>query len=141
MRRSLALCAALGLSACAVDALNTGKEVKGLEGAAAMQTLYKPDGVSDVTLRPGGKFEVVLRSNPSTGYFWQVISGLDSGVVTQADNTYESDPHPEGMVGVGGEETLTFEAMMPGKTTIDLIYARSGGQPVEGRTIRVSVQN
>lgn len=140
MRLGLAILTALALSACSYDAMSTKPEVKGLEGAAALQTLYHPVSPAELTLRPGGQFKLVLKSNPTTGYFWQVLEGLESGVITQVDNSYESDPHPEGMVGVGGNETFLFEAAQPGKTRLKLGYARSGQAPVETLVVKLTVK-
>lgn len=139
MRGFIALLAAFSLSACAVDAMNTKPEVSGLAGAADLQTLYDPAAENDVTLRPGGKLEIILPSNPSTGYFWQFAVPPDDQIITQIDGTFQSDPNPRGMVGVGGDEVFLFEAIMPGKTKLVMRYARASGPDAETRTFNIRV--
>ncbi|MAK60031.1 MAG: hypothetical protein CMK09_03535 [Ponticaulis sp.] len=140
MRAALVIMSALALSGCAFDAMSTKPEVKGLEGAADMQTLYHPDSPVEVTLRPGGRFELVLKSNPSTGYFWQYKEGLETGVIQDFEYRYEGDPNPGGAVGVGGNEIFVYEALKPGKTTLVLGYARSRQTAFETVSVRVTVR-
>lgn len=140
MRRLfLGLAAALTLSACAVDAMSTKPEVRGLEGAAPLQTLYDPAPQTEVVMRPGGKLEIILPSNPSTGYFWQVETEPDEQILTLLDNSYQGDPNPRGAVGVGGDEVFVYEAIMPGKTRLVMRYARSSGPEAETRTFDIRV--
>lgn len=139
MRAFIALTALACLTGCAVDAMNTKPEVSGLEGAAPLQTLYDPLPKTDVTLRPGGKLEIILPSNPSTGYFWQIARAPDDKVVSLLGEDYQSDPNPRGMVGVGGDEVFLFEAIMPGKTKLVMRYARASGPDAETRTFNIRV--
>ena len=49
----------------------------------------------------------------------------DLAKVLKSDGgNYETNPHPEGMVGVGGVETWNFTVLAPGRTEIALGYAR-----------------
>lgn len=118
-----AICALL-LSGCARDVLNTKPEVRGLEGAAPLQTLVDPRTGSDVTLRPGGKLRLELDANATTGYYW-VITEIDPEAVTLLSEDYQSDPSPEGMVGVGGTMIFVFEGAVRGKSRLVLSYQRS----------------
>jgi uncharacterized protein len=67
------------------------------------------------------EFEVTLDSNPSTGYEWQVRS-IDETIAKLVNDEYI--PPESGLVGAGGEQVLTFEALEEGKTTIVLEYIR-----------------
>lgn len=133
-----AMASATLLTACIPDVLNTKPEVRGLEGAAPMQTLTDPKSGTDVTLRPGGKLRLRLDSNPTTGYNW-VVKGLDEAVLAVESKSYEADPVPEGVVGSGGTQIFVFEALARGKTTLELHYQRSDTDVFEELNVQIKV--
>jgi predicted secreted protein len=61
-------------------------------------------------------FTIRLRSNPSTGHRWQ--ENYDSTYVSPVSKTFQSDPNPSGMVGVGGYDVYAFKALKSGTTVI-----------------------
>jgi inhibitor of cysteine peptidase len=75
-----------------------------------------------VTVRKGQTFALTLRSNPTTGYIWQLGKPPEDGVIQFIDNQYRGDK--SGLVGAGGREIWTFKAVGTGETTIDLKYVR-----------------
>jgi len=100
---------------------------KAAETAAPGKTvvLETKDNDTSVTVKAGDTVQVKLRSNRTTGYSWAEIKDKTDAKVLKSDGgNYEVNPHPEGMVGVGGVETFTFTAVAPGKTEIALGYAR-----------------
>lgn len=133
-----AVAAVFLLGACAQDVLNTEPEVRGLEGAAPLQTLIDPSSGTDVTLRPGGKLQVELDANVTTGYFWSVLS-IDDSVVRALSEDYMSDPSPAGMVGVGGTMVFVFEGAAKGKTDVELSYQRSPEDVAERLVLNIRV--
>lgn len=133
------LVASVVLGGCVPDKLNTETEVKGLEGAAPVQTLREPGPETDVTMRPGGVLKINLSANATTGFQWQIGPELDETLVELTDKNYKSDPAPLGMVGVGGRMYFTFTAKQPGTTDIVLDYARDNRGSVDTRTIHVRV--
>ncbi|MEL6858797.1 MAG: protease inhibitor I42 family protein [Pseudomonadota bacterium] len=137
MKLRLAFIAAAALlTACVPDIMNTEPEVKGLEGAPAVQTLTDPVSGTDVTLRPGGKLELKLDSNPTTGYFWYV-KDIDASKIDQLSDEYRADPAPEGLVGSGGHQLFVFEALATGKSTLTLSYERSPQDVADVLTLRL----
>lgn len=127
------------LSGCIPDKLNTDPEVRGLEGAAPMQTLTELYEQTEVTLRPGGEVEVLLDANPTTGYQWSLMPGWDEQVIRLTDQSYKADPVPLGVVGSGGVSRFAFEGIAPGRTEVRLAYISPGGHPVDTRTLRITV--
>jgi inhibitor of cysteine peptidase len=110
-----AVCA-LSLAACqtASDAGSTGHDtVTGVR-----------DGVT--VLRPGQSLSIALPSNSSTGYSWS-LGAYDEAVLRPGQPFGESrtDPHPAGMVGVGGQTHWIFTAAAPGETVLNFSYGRS----------------
>ena len=133
----LAAFACLVVTGCAQDVWNTTPEVRGLEGAAAVQTLTEPADKTEATLRPGGQLVIVLESNPTTGYYWTRVDA--SPEITLVSDDYTSDPHPEGMTGVGGRQRMTIEAVSVGRADLTLSYQRSPQDVFETRTIKVKI--
>ena len=73
---------------------------------------------------PGETVRVKLEANHTTGYSWSVAS-VDKSILEVGDEgEYMSNPHPEGMVGVGGNEVWNFKAIAAGETEISLVYVR-----------------
>ncbi len=77
----------------------------------------------------GDRFTVVLESNVTTGFSWQLERELPESLVTLVRDEYiepESD-----LVGAGGRQELTFEAVGDGSTFIQLWYIRTFDDPPE----------
>lgn len=126
------------LTACIPDIMNTKPEVRGLEGAAPVQTFTDPADDTDITLRPGGKLNLKLDSNPTTGYYWY-LKDIDASKLDQLSDDYIADPAPEGLVGSGGHQMLVFEALAKGKSTLQLSYERSPEDVAESLTLNIKV--
>lgn len=73
---------------------------------------------------------VTLKSNPTTGYSWQVSQTEE---LFQVSRSYLQNEHPEGMVGAGGNETFKFIPLKTGRTEVTLTYARpwEGGEQAD----------
>ncbi|MEC7289517.1 MAG: protease inhibitor I42 family protein [Pseudomonadota bacterium] len=126
------------LAACIPDIMNTKPEVRGLEGAAPVQTFTDPESGTTVTLRPGGELNLKLDSNPTTGYYWY-LKDIDASLVDQISEGYFADPAPEGMVGSGGHQMFVFEALTTGKADLVLSYERSPQDVAETLKLKIKV--
>jgi len=90
-----------------------------------------------IELRVGGKIELVLDANPSTGYLWDVATA-DITVVRQ-DGEPQFKPDSKD-IGSGGKMTFHFEAVAPGEEVLRLIYHRPFEQDVPPlRTVEVYI--
>ncbi len=140
MKTLIAIGLSLGLlTACIPDILNTEPEVKGLEGAAPIQTFTDPENGTDITLRPGGQLRLKLDSNPTTGYFWY-LKDIDASQIDQLSDDYFADPAPEGMVGGGGHQLFVFEALSTGRSELVLSYERHPEDVAETLTLNIKVR-
>ncbi len=140
MRQAFAIAVGLGLlTACIPDIMNTAPEVKGLEGAAPVQTFTDPASGTDITLRPGGKLNLKLDSNPTTGYYWS-LKDIDASQVDQLSEGYFADPAPEGITGSGGHQMFVFEALAPGRSDLVLSYERSPQDVAETLRLKIKVR-
>lgn len=139
MKRAMALILGAGLlTACIPDIMNTQPEVRGLEGAAPVQTFTDPENGTTVTMRPGGKLNLKLDSNPTTGYYWY-LKDIDASRVDQLSEDYFSDPAPEGLTGSGGHQMFVFEALQIGKSDLVLSYERSPQDVAETLKLKIKV--
>lgn len=104
--------------------------------------VHASDCAGVVRVPPGQQFQVVLRSNPSTGYQWEVQHVYPQRVVRLVGSRYEADPSRPRTPGAGGQERWTFEALEPGPATVALVYRRPGsaGRPARTERYRVLVQ-
>ena len=76
-----------------------------------------------VELSVGQSLVVILASNATTGYSWSLSGNSDSTVLSKIDNKYIA-PQPTNIVGAGGSEKWTFQALKKGSSTISMGYSR-----------------
>jgi len=67
-------------------------------------------------------FSIDLRSNPTTGYTWEVK--FDPTYVQMIDRTYKPDTSDPRWVGGGGTDTFVFRGIKSGETEIEFSYLR-----------------
>jgi inhibitor of cysteine peptidase len=73
-----------------------------------------------ITVPAGETFELVVPSNPSTGYRWNIIPELDETIVGFVEQGYIAEEPV--MPGSGGMDVWTFRAVGGGDTTVVLGY-------------------
>jgi len=78
-----------------------------------------------ITSHVGGTFEIVLDSNPTAGYSWQVE--YDETHLELVDQTFQASSD---LIGAGGTETFVFEALRDGETKVTMVYKRPWEQDV-----------
>lgn len=84
---------------------------------------------------------VVLPSNPSTGYSWEVAE-LDPTLLQQGASTFTPDANTPPRVGSGGTETFRFKPLKPGELDLVLTYHRpweAGVAPIQTFTLRLRI--
>jgi len=87
------------------------------------------------------RFTIVLESNVTTGFSWQLEQPLDEDVLAFVDDDYIA-PGTDA-VGAPGRQELTFEAVGEGSTSIELWYIRpfdSPPDPADTDTFPVTVE-
>jgi len=112
------------------------------QGCDGTTRLKDDDNGASVTLVTGDTLELVLTSNPTTGYSWSVVE-VPACLEQDGEPEYDSDAPPF-MMGAGGEDTWRFVAVEPGEGTLRLEYARPWESderaPVEVYEIEVTVE-
>lgn len=80
--------------------------------------LQVSDSARQLEATAGEEFKIILNSNPSTGYHWEVVGELDKGVVEFVSKNYKADGLQ--VTGSGGKDVWVFKAVAAGTTTITL---------------------
>ncbi len=93
-------------------------------------TLQITDPQQSLEATAGSEFTIVLESNPTTGYHWDIVGELDQSVVTLVKNEYVSTSDPN-LVGGGGLDVWTFKAIDAGEAQITLGYYPPSNDPVD----------
>jgi inhibitor of cysteine peptidase len=94
-----------------------------------------------IEVEVGQEFAIILRSNPTTGYHWQLAGLSDEEIVKLVRSEYKG-PEAE-LVGTGGEEVWAFQAISQDETVVSLEYVRPWEKdvpPAEARSFTVLVR-
>lgn len=122
------------LAACAAP---TPTPIPAVDPAgSSMPALTDPS--QPILVTAGENFFIVVESNPSTGYHWEVVGDL-SGVELVSREYTASEPV---IPGSGGVEVWFFSAVSSGETTITLGNYPPGvneGEPDQTQTFTVTV--
>ena len=84
------------------------------------------DSGSEILLEAGEQFEVMLESNPSTGYSWEILDESADGVAELRTHRFEAGDSD--LVGVAGTDVFVFEAAA-GAGVLRLEYIRPWEDP------------
>ncbi|CAG1006320.1 hypothetical protein ANAEL_03410 [Anaerolineales bacterium] len=96
----------------------------------ASSTLQVTNPQQPIEVDAGNEFSLILESNPTTGYHWDIVGNLDSGTIEFVKSEYTSTSAPN-LVGGGGLDTWTFKAISAGETHITLGYYPPSNDPVD----------
>lgn len=128
MTLRIALC--LLLAACAAP---RSEDAETTAPQGIVRVTQENSGKS-LTLSTGGRVEVALESNATTGYSWQREGG-DTTVLASDSSRYQPDRTQPGVVGSGGTQILAFRGARPGRTRLVLVYRQpwNGGATSDRR--------
>lgn len=97
--------------------------------SAAEPELQITDPAQPITVASGEEFNLVLESNPTTGYHWEFVEEPNASVVEFVTRDYKAGEPIT--TGSGGVDVLTFKAVAAGETRITLGYYPPSNDPVE----------
>lgn len=109
--------------------------------AASPTILPEPsDPTQLITVKLGEAFNIVVPSNASTGYHWEIIAELDETIVQSAERGYIAEQPI--LPGSGGMDVWAFRAVGTGDTTIVLGYYPPANEsdPEEVLTFSIHVE-
>jgi inhibitor of cysteine peptidase len=110
-----------------------------LFGCAPYAKIIDSTDISQV--KPGENFLIVLESNPTTGYSWELSQPLNKNYIKLINAKYVSAESR--LSGAAGKEVWTFKALKPGETLISFSYLRSwekDGQPADKKEFRLIIR-
>ena len=70
----------------------------------------------------GHNVTIVLKSNPTTGYQWQIAKSPDESTLKLISSEYLADKTE--LVGSGGKQVWRLKALKPGEASISVKYVR-----------------
>lgn len=101
--------------------------------------LPEPTDPTQLIKVPSGEtFDIVLPSNSSTGYRWNILPGLDANLLELVGQNYIAEQPV--IPGSGGVEVWTFRAIGPGDTTIALGYFPPSNETDPEETVTFSIR-
>lgn len=81
----------------------------------------------------GSEFKIIIESNPTTGYHWEIVGELDGSAVQFVSKEYRADEPV--LTGSGGVDVWTFKALGSGEAHITLGYYPPSNDLVEPQQI------
>lgn len=126
------------LTGCAETSSTPTPTLEPVPTAETPNTLPEPtDPTQLITVKPGETFELVLPSNSSTGYRWDLVEDLDANILEFVAQDYI--PQQPIIPGSGGVDVWTFRAVSAGDTTITLGYHPPGNENEPDETVVFSI--
>lgn len=105
---------------------------------APVPTFLEEDNGKTFPLEMGARARVKLKSNPTTGYKWELLPSKDN-ILKLVKEEFEK---PAKVVpGAGGRQVFEFQAMKEGKVDLELVYRRifeKEGKPA--RTFKITFE-
>lgn len=115
-------CAVVALLACLCIGMALGDDAGARDpGGSQLGNEGRLEGQT-IELTVGQSHTVTLESNPTTGYQWQVSVPPDEGILKVVHSEYKRPDSK--LLGAGGTESWTFQAVGRGKTRIVMKYVR-----------------
>lgn len=75
-------------------------------------------------MKTGSQFKIELKSNPTTGYSWNLRKLPDNVVYVGSQYDEDSTCQSKKLLGCGGKTTMHFIALSSGLSQIELQYAQ-----------------
>jgi inhibitor of cysteine peptidase len=102
---------------------------KATEAPTAVPQLNISDPAKNLEATAGNEFKIIIDSNPTTGYHWEIVGELNKDMLEFISKEYRADEPI--LTGSGGVDVLTFKAIRAGETLITLGYYPPSNDPVE----------
>lgn len=150
-RRIVLTIAATMLAACAYVPPQDRAAAPAAEPAPVRRATLADNG-AEIALKLGEEFEIAIDDQPSTGYAWDVVAGVDdagdpdrSEVLStiMAFRPQRASDSAEPPPGAPGEVVWRFRAIRPGSGMLRLEYRRpweKDASPARQATYRIDVK-
>jgi inhibitor of cysteine peptidase len=124
-----------------VGALLTLVASAGPAAATTAVTLVPADSGRTITVDAGTSIEVILESNASTGFTWEVTTVPDGSVLAPVPGSGSYAEPVTDLVGAPGTQTFRYETVGAGTTRLGLTYQRPwSGEEAGTFTVTIIVE-
>jgi predicted secreted protein len=86
----------------------------------------------------GSTWTILLPSNKTTGYSWNLASLPEAAAVESVGHKYEAQAR--GLAGAGGDERWTFHAARQGESTLNFSYMRPWEKNKPAKTLSLDIR-
>jgi len=95
-------------------------------GTGKKQILTQSQNGSKIKAVKGSEIQIILDSNPTTGFSWQIMAFDSSVIRLQSQEVLHQEKNAEDTIRVGtpGKQLFRFKALQNGKTKLLLDYRR-----------------
>jgi len=110
-------------------------------GPPEIHDLIATDPSAVIEAAVGDSFEIILKTNPSTGYQWKLVSMPSDQLLQVGLQEYIRTQDTEDVVGIGGHEIWRFSVIGPGSASVIFGYFPPGayGEGVPEETLLFSI--
>ncbi len=122
---------------CLVATLTTLSAACAGGGYSSSEIKQYDESKTSIQCSAGEQFEIMLTSNPTTGYTWDKNEVYDKAYLEMVKSNYIA-PQTD-RVGAGGTQQYIFKALKAGSTTIKMTYKRSWESTASDKTITFDV--
>jgi len=113
----------------------------GAKAETLEENIVISDPAKNLEATAGNEFKIVIDSNPSTGYHWELGDDLDESIVKFVSKEYNADEPV--IPGSGGRDVGVFKAIKAGEAHITLWYyspSNELAEPQQKVTFTVTVK-
>ena len=99
------------------------------------------DSGQSIDIAVNREFAIVLGSNPTTGFNWQLTH--DSTMLELVEKKYIPGKEAKaGLIGAGGADYFRFRTLRTGETEVTLVYRQlwEGGETSDTKTFTINVK-
>lgn len=121
------------------DKITRAELARVINGFLRLIAVNESNNGQEYSLSPGSTLNLVLDSNPTTGYRW--IAAYDDEMLALVGKDYQTNNQSSNLVGEGGRDLWRFKALKAGKSEIKMTYARpwESVQPLKTFTLTVII--
>lgn len=121
------------------DTITRAELARVMNGLLRLIAVNESNNDQEYSLAPGHTLNLMLNSNPTTGYRW--TASYDEEMLALVGKDYQSDTQSGNLVGQGGHDFWRFKALKTGSTEIKMTYSRpwESVQPLKTFTLKVTI--
>ncbi len=122
-----------------------GMLTAGCQNSNKTKTALPSDSPKVMVVHVGQTFKIWAKSNPTTGFEWQLATPLNPALLQMEETGFQAPPPRDGLplVGAPGSQWWELKALKPGDAVMQIAYRRSWERdqpPAEARTYQIKIE-